>query len=56
MKILRRASLGSNFTGSYKKKECNILFDNLIPKTYTHLLLLLLSRCSFYIATAVFFH
>ena len=23
MKSLRKASLGSNFTGSYKKKECN---------------------------------
>ena len=22
MKILRTASLGANFTGSYKKKEC----------------------------------
>ena len=26
MKILRTASLGSNFTGSYKKKECNVIF------------------------------
>ena len=24
MKILKIASLGSNFTGSYKKKECNM--------------------------------
>ena len=23
MKVLRTASLGSNFTGSYQKKECN---------------------------------
>ena len=27
MKILRTANLGSNFTGSYKRKEC-IIFEN----------------------------
>ena len=26
MKILRRESLGSNFTGPYKKKECTVIF------------------------------
>ena len=28
MKVLRTASLGSNFTGSYIKKEFNALFQN----------------------------
>ena len=28
MKILRTASLGSNFTGSYKRKECIIIEKN----------------------------
>ena len=34
MKVLQTASLGSNFTGSYKKKECSALCQNkfvLIP-------------------------
>ena len=26
MKILRTASLGSNFTGSYRKRECTVIF------------------------------
>ena len=28
MKVLRTASLGSTFTGSYKKKECSALCQN----------------------------
>ena len=36
MKILRTASLGSNFTGSYKKKECNGYKDE-VKTTVKHL-------------------
>ena len=46
MKILRAASLGSNFTGSYKKKRvrCQQCFDSLsyIQKFITFCLLSLL--------------
>ena len=39
MNVLRTPSLGSNFTGSYKKKECSALCQN-------KFLLILLIKCS----------